>query len=278
MRKMTLHEAEIYGRDCLQKAQVEEALLDTRLLLESVCGVTRNDFLIHPDKILTGEEQGMFCRLLERRCRREPLQYILGRQDFMGLTFDVDERVLIPRVDTEVLVETVEKYLREGMKILDVCTGSGCILLSLLSRNNCTGTGTDISERAIELAKINADKLGVQAAFIRTDFMEGISGTYDVIVSNPPYIPSSVIPTLMEEVRDFEPISALDGGEDGLVFYKRMAEECQSHLKRGGLLALEIGCEQAEAVSLLLQEQGLTEITVVSDYAGLDRVVTAKRP
>lgn len=262
------------GKDRLEKAGIQEAALDARLLLEEVCRTDRNTLLVHGDRAVTEEEETQFRIFIERRSTHEPLQQITGWQEFMGLCFSVTEDVLVPRQDTETLVEEVMRYLRDGMEILDVCTGSGCILLSLLRYSNgCRGVGCDISEKALAVAGQNAKELGISAQFIQSDLFESIEGRFEYIVSNPPYIRKDMIPTLMEEVRDHEPLIALDGGEDGLDFYRKITREATEHLYSGGMLFFEIGYDQGEAVKLLMEEEGYEEVTVSQDLAGLDRVV-----
>lgn len=262
------------GKDRLEKAGIQEAALDARLLLEEICGTDRNTLLVHGDRAVTEEEETQFRIFIERRSTHEPLQQITGWQEFMGLRFSVTEDVLVPRQDTETLVEEVMRYLRDGMEILDVCTGSGCILLSLLRYSNgCRGVGCDISEKALAVAGQNAKELGISAQFIQSDLFESIEGRFEYIVSNPPYIRKDMIPTLMEEVRDHEPLIALDGGEDGLDFYRKITREATEHLYSGGMLFFEIGYDQGETVKLLMEEEGYEEVTVSQDLAGLDRVV-----
>ena len=262
------------GKDRLEKSGIQEAALDARLLLEEVCRTDRNTLLVHGDRAVTEEEETQFRIFIERRSTHEPLQQITGWQEFMGLRFSVTEDVLVPRQDTETLVEEVMRYLRDGMEILDVCTGSGCILLSLLRYSNgCRGVGCDISEKALAVAGQNAKELGISAQFIQSDLFESIEGRFEYIVSNPPYIRKDMIPTLMEEVRDHEPLIALDGGEDGLDFYRKITREATEHLYSGGMLFFEIGYDQGEAVKLLMEEEGYEEVTVSQDLAGLDRVV-----
>lgn len=262
------------GKDRLEKAGIQEAALDARLLLEEACRTDRNTLLVHGDRAVTEEEETQFRIFIERRSTHEPLQQITGWQEFMGLRFSVTEDVLVPRQDTETLVEEVMRYLRDGMEILDVCTGSGCILLSLLRYSNgCRGVGCDISEKALAVAGQNAKELGISAQFIQSDLFESIEGRFEYIVSNPPYIRKDMIPTLMEEVRDHEPLIALDGGEDGLDFYRKITREATEHLYSGGMLFFEIGYDQGEAVKLLMEEEGYEEVTVSQDLAGLDRVV-----
>ena len=262
------------GKDRLTEAKIPEAELDARLLLEEVCGTDRNDLLVHGDKEIPPEQCDRYVEYIQRRQKREPLQQITGYQEFMGLRFKVTPDVLIPRQDTETLVEEVMRYLHDGMHLLDMCTGSGCILLSLLKySNDCEGTGCDISEKALKVAEENAEMLSLNASLVQSNLFENISGKYEFIVSNPPYIPTGVIPTLMEEVRDHEPVSALDGREDGLYFYREIVEKAGEYLYPGGMLFFEIGYDQAEKVSSLMREAGYQEVTVCKDLAGLDRVV-----
>lgn len=281
---MTYGEAYRYGRESLLEAGVPEAELDARLLLEYVCKTCRNDLLAHGDREINGSERTAYEELIAGRKGRTPLQYLTGEQDFMGLTFSVNEDVLIPRQDTEILVEEVLRHIHDGMRLLDMCTGSGCILISLLHyTNDCEGVGAEVSEAALKVAEQNAGKLlehrvrsgGI--SFVQSDLFEKIQGKFDVIVCNPPYIPGGTIPGLMPEVRDHEPMGALDGGEDGLSFYRRIVEEGRPHLTGGGMLFFEIGYEQAQAVAGLMEKAGFSQIHVVKDYAGLDRVVYGTR-
>ena len=186
--------------------------------------------------------------------------------------------MLIPRQDTECLVEEAMRYVEDGMKVLDVCTGSGCIIISLARyKNNLEAYGCDISEEALDTAAGNAESNDVNVGFILSDLYESTEDKYDVIISNPPYIASDVVPTLMEEVRDHEPHLALDGGADGLDFYRRLIEGADDHLLKGGMIFFEIGFDQGEAVSALLKGHGYIDVEVVKDLAGNDRVVHARR-
>ncbi|MCI5953074.1 MAG: peptide chain release factor N(5)-glutamine methyltransferase [Lachnospiraceae bacterium] len=288
---MTYRELYEKGKSALATAGIDEAELDARLLLEFVCGTDRNTLLVHGDRDVTPQEEADYIMLLHKRESRYPLQQLTGVQNFMGLDFCVNEHVLIPRQDTEILVEEVLQNLHDGMHILDMCTGSGCILISLLHySNNCTGVGADISAEALEVAKQNAARLlegeirsipdmdGVhEIELIKSDLFENISGQFDIIVSNPPYIQTSVIDTLMPEVRDHEPRLALDGSEDGLLFYRKIVQESVIYLKQGGMLFFEIGYDQGEAVSQLMEQSGFLEVRVIKDYGGLDRVVYGTR-
>ncbi len=262
------------GAERLQQAGIEEALLDARLLLEAVCSTDQNTLLAHGDRLVTEQEKECYVNYIEQRSRHIPLQYITGSQEFMGLNFRVSPDVLIPRQDTETLVEEVMRYLHDGMHILDLCTGSGCILLSLLRySNDCVGVGTDLSEKALAVAVENASLLGMEAEFICSDLFEKVKGKYEIIVSNPPYIRSGEIPDLMEEVRDHDPMMALDGGEDGLSFYRKIIVSARDYLYPGGMLFFEIGCDQAQEVSGYMSKAGYRDITICKDLAGLDRVV-----
>lgn len=264
------------GKKQLCEAGIEEADLNARLLLEYVCGTDRNTLLAHGDREVSGKECSLYESCIAKRENHIPLQHITGEQEFMGLKFTVNENVLIPRQDTEILVEEVLRNLHDGMSILDMCTGSGCILLSLMHySNDCEGTGVDVSGKALQTAQENADRFSEHPApvFLKSDLFEKVEGKYDIIVSNPPYIPTEVIPTLMKEVREYEPIEALDGKEDGLFFYREIVKQAGAHLNRGGKIFFEIGYDQAKEVSELLEDAGYREVEVVKDFAGLDRVV-----
>lgn len=264
------------GAGRLKDCGVREAELDARLLLEYVCKTDRNTLLAHPERAVSEEERDRFLALIARREKREPLQYITGEREFMGLNFETSPETLIPRQDTECLVEEAMKELHDGMEILDLCCGTGCILLSLLNySNDCRGFGVDINENAVALARKNAENLGIEARFAVSDLFEAVNGKYDLITSNPPYIPTQVIVTLDPEVKSYEPMAALDGGEDGLTFYRVIAAQAKNYLKRGGMIFLEIGYDQGESVSKLLIENGYKNVKVVKDLAGLDRVVSA---
>lgn len=271
------------GRRILEQAGLPDAALDARFLLEEVCGTNLQTLLVFPEKKVTEEEVNQYRAFVQRRKDREPTAMILGEWDFMGLTFRLNKSTLIPEQDTEVLVETaLEELKRRGpgeapLRILDLCTGSGCILLSLLHElRNADGLGTDLSEEALEAARENAVRLGLQerGTFRQGDLWEPVGDErFDLIVSNPPYVPTDVIPTLEPEVRCGEPYAALDGGEDGLVFYRRILKEAAGHLKPSGIIIVESGFDEAAQISALMQDQKLRGIRTVKDYGGLDRVV-----
>ena len=261
------------GREALQAAGIPEWDLDAWYLLEYAAHCTKNEYFLRPEKEVLPQEKQLYRTLIRKRSAHIPLQYLTGSQEFMGLSFFVDENVLLPRQDTEILVEEALRALGSGMRVLDVCTGSGCILLSLLKLcAGLEGTGTDLSEKALQVAGENARRLGVEASFVQGDLFEPVSGKYDCIVSNPPYIASREVDVLMEEVRDHEPRMALDGGEDGLYFYRKIAAQSPKYLKDRGRIFLEIGFDQGEAVAGLLAP-AFDEVRIVQDLAGLDRVV-----
>ena len=282
---MNYKEIYLWGRGELEKAGIGEYELDARLLLEHICHTNRNTLLVHGDREVTLEEETEYRDAIKQRSSRIPLQHITGVQEFMGLEFKVNRHVLCPRQDTECLVEEVMRYLHDGSRILDMCTGSGCILLSLLHySNHCSGVGADISKEALTVASENALNIAAMkrpnpwdentVELIHSDLFSKVpEEKFDIIVSNPPYIASSVIPTLMEEVREHEPIAALDGMEDGLFFYRKIVEESRNFLVKEGMLFFEIGHDQGEAVSDMMRNAGFSEVTVVKDFAGLDRVV-----
>ena len=277
---MTLEEAYSFGKEKLEEAGIQEFDIDAWILLESVTNISRTMYFVNPKQTITDKEKEKYLFYINERAKRIPLQHLTGVQEFMGLPFEVNENVLIPRQDTEVLVETVFADLEENMKVLDICTGSGCILLSLLKmmqNDRCEGTiwgvGSDISPKALEVAERNNKKLETNAVFIESDMFENVEGSYHVIVSNPPYIRTDVIDTLEKEVKLHDPMIALDGKEDGLYFYRIIVDQSRKYLKRNGKLYFEIGHDQAEDVKKLMEDAGFKDITVKKDLAGLDRVV-----
>ena len=274
------------GRRILEQAGLPDAALDARLLLEEVCGTNLQTLLVSPERRISEEEEKKYRAFLQRRKDREPTAMILGQWDFMGLTFRLNKSTLIPEQDTEVLVETAleelsgRKLSDAPLRILDLCTGSGCILLALLHElKRASGLGTDLSEEALEAAEENAKELGLsgRAELRQGDLWEPVGEErFDLIVSNPPYIPTEVIPTLEPEVCCGEPYAALDGGEDGMVFYRRILEEAARHLKPSGIIIVESGFDEAAGIVGLMEDQNLRNIRIVKDYGGLDRVVRAE--
>ena len=271
---MTYKETIDLGIHILELAGIEEAENDARLLLSKECKMNRTAYYMHMKDEILPEQLNEYKGLIKKRAERVPLQYITGEQEFMGLTFHVNSNVLIPRQDTETLVEEAIKLVEPGMSILDMCTGSGCIIISILKKcSGIQGTGSDISKQALNVAKENAKLNNVAVDFERSDMFENLSDKYDMIVSNPPYIRSDVVPTLMPEVCEFEPLDALDGHEDGLYFYRKIIKECKSFLKENGKILFEIGNDQGQAVSDMLTYAGFRNVGVIKDLAHNDRVV-----
>ncbi|MBO4616491.1 MAG: peptide chain release factor N(5)-glutamine methyltransferase [Lachnospiraceae bacterium] len=267
---------EAYELGCLRlkAADISDYKTDARLLLEYVCGTTYGDLFTKGDDEVSIECEARFNELLGKRSNHIPLQHLTGRQEFMGLEFLVNENVLVPRADTETLVEEVLKDLHDGMRVLDMCTGSGCIILSLLKfSNDCEGVGVDISEKALEVAKSNAEALNIKATFIQSDLFENVEGKFDILVSNPPYIRTCEIEELMPEVRDHDPFIALNGHETGVFFYEKIVAQAPKFLNRGGLLAFEIGCDQGKEVSDIMSRGGFKNVEVINDLCGNPRVV-----
>ena len=287
----TFHELLTQGTQLLMNAGIEEARLDAWLLLEYTADISRAWYYAHPESEVNEEIVSEYLSLCQKRAEHIPLQHLTHQACFMGYDFYVDERVLVPRQDTEVLAEEALHQLRNirNPRILAMCTGSGCLLLSLLMElPDATGTGVDISEAALAVAERNRKNLELEkrAVLVQSDTFSGdyfqknsgnISLEYDMLISNPPYIPTEDIGKLMEEVRFHDPVLALDGREDGLYFYRRITEQAGKYLKPGGWLMYEIGCEQGTDVSAIMQGEGFTEVTVKKDLAGLDRVVIGKK-
>ena len=275
MSKITYENALREASNLLQAESISDAELDAWYLLEHVTGLRRVDYMIRAREDMPVDLYENYQQLLKKRALHIPLQYLTGSQEFMGLSFHVNESVLIPRQDTERLVEEVLKVSKDK-DILELCTGSGCIIISLAKLGEVkNAVAVDISEEAIKIAKENAVANDVSVTYLQSDMFTNVFGTYDVIVSNPPYIESEVIDGLMPEVKDHEPRIALDGDTDGLKFYRVLAKESGRFLNKNGRIYLEIGCNQAAAVRELLIQNGFTQINVVKDYAGLDRVVSA---
>ena len=270
---LTLKEALAKAVDKLQQMEVPDADIDAWYLLSYVTGLDRAAFFLHGEEPMAEPDMIRYRDLVTKRGERIPLQHLTGEQEFMGLDFHVNEHVLIPRQDTECLVERVLPYV-DGKRVLDVCTGSGCIAIAIAKLGKpFIVHGVDISEEALAVARQNATELNASVELFAGDLMTKMDGQYDVIVSNPPYIPPSVIEGLMPEVRLHEPMLALDGGQDGLEFYRRIAGQAVIRLAPNGRLFLEIGCEQAAAVAEILQKQGYREVQVFQDLAGKDRIV-----
>ena len=274
---MTYQEALRYGQIRLIAAGVLEVESDAWLLMSAVCRIDRNFYYVYGNEEMIKEQEKEYMAPLEKRAEPVSYTHLTGEQDFMGLNFKVNPGVLIPRQDTETLVEEVLKAVTPGMEVLDLCTGSGCIAVSLAKFvPGAKVQGVDISPEALKVSEENARRNGVNVHFFLSDMFGQVEGKFDVIVSNPPYIPTGEIQGLMPEVKDFEPHLALDGKEDGLWFYRILAGEGKKYLKPKGTLMVEIGCDQGKDVSRIFKDNGYCDIKVIKDLAGLDRVVTGK--
>ena len=270
----TRREAYVEAIHELQDAGVEEYIPVAKKLMLCANDITFKEYIAGSSKIMTDTAYNSLKEMVKRRINGEPVQYITGKADFYGYEFKSTPSVLIPRFDTENLVKAALELTNEGDEVLDLCTGSGCIIISMSKEKNIKATGSDFSSDALDIAKENAQSFDADVKWILSDMFDKIDDKYDVIVSNPPYIKHDVIKTLEPQVRDHEPLMALDGGEDGLNFYRIIAKNAGAYLKERGRLCLEIGYDQADKVSCLLSENGFESVTVLKDLSGLDRVVT----
>lgn len=275
----TLYEMLQDGSQSLKAAGITEYETDAWYLLSYVTGISRTQYLCDRTHAVNVEHKKRYLELIAKRAERIPLQQLTGEQEFMGLTFRVNEHVLIPRQDTEILVEEAGKLLKrmENARVLDLCTGSGCIIVSLMVRYGAArAVGADISREALKVAEWNAKQHHTKVSLVQSDLFAGIEGKFDLIVSNPPYIRTSVIETLEPEVKEHEPVLALDGKEDGLYFYRNILKQAGNFLTAGGYLLFEIGYDQGREVLEMMKLSGYTEVRVVKDLAGLDRVCIGK--
>lgn len=273
----TLQELLNEGIEELKKACIEDAKIDAWYLMEYAFSINRMQYMMKQDKIAQEETAKKYMQLILKRSCHIPLQHITGQQEFMGYPFLVNQHVLIPRQDTEILVEEVLKQTEQA-DVLDMCTGSGCIIVALEKMGKLNrAVGADISEKALEVAKTNGIRLETNVEWIQSNLFEQVTGQYDIIVSNPPYIESKEIDLLMPEVKDHEPLLALDGHADGLYFYQTITRECISYLKENGMLYYEIGYNQGNAVKEILESNGFTNVHIIKDLTGLDRVVYGRR-
>lgn len=264
----------------LKEGRIDSPAIDARLLLEAAAGASRTDILTDPYRAVADDQRQAYEAMIERRLRREPVSRILGRKGFWKIMLNVTPDVLSPRPDTETLLDVALLAFapHEAFSVIDLGTGSGAILLALLSeRTAATGVGSDISSEALAVARENAANLDLngRATFLRTEWAAGFGDhSFDLVVSNPPYIPTDHIAGLDPEVRDHDPHLALDGGPDGLQAYRDLAPEVMRILKPGGVFAVEIGWDQGPQVKALFEAAGFADVKVVKDLADRDRVVT----
>ena len=283
VQKLTYRQMCHNGAATLADAGIADAEYDSFALLEYITGMDRTAYILNGSKLVPEDIVERYDTVIGRRSSHIPLQHITGQAWFYGRCFNVSSDVLVPRQDTEVLVSETLKVINAGNSVLDMCTGSGCIIITLaLEKKLGRAVGADISEAALKVASGNKEKLGADdVIFVKSNIFSDINVTsaelFDVIVSNPPYIATGEIETLTEEVRIHDPYIALDGFEDGLHFYREITQQSQNYLKSGGWLLYEIGCTQAHDVSDIMSEYGYSNIKVVKDLAGLDRVVMGQR-
>jgi len=271
------------GEDILRKNNIENSAYDSFALLSDMLNIDRAYYFSHENEAVLETVYKEYMKRIERRANHIPLQHIIGYTEFWKYKFFVNEYVLVPRQDTELLVEEALKKIDSNSTVLDMCTGSGCILISLaLETNFIKGIGTDISKEALVIAGKNRESLEAKnVEFLESDLFKKLQGTFnhkfDVIVSNPPYIKTSVIEELDEEVRTYDPMIALDGHDDGLYFYEAITVQSVDFIKTGGWLMYEIGYDQAEPVKKIMSQCGFTNIEIVKDLSGLDRVVIGQK-
>lgn len=266
-----------------KQAGIDNPELDARLLVRAACGCDEIEMIREPGKRLSEAEVARLKTFEDRRLAHEPVSRILGKREFWGLAFDVSPATLDPRPDTETLIEAALELLHDcpSPSILDLGTGTGCLLIALLhERPDARGLGIDLSEEALAVAARNAAALGVgtHAAFRRANWAEGIDARFDLVISNPPYIPAAVIPTLAPEVRLFDPPGALDGGADGLDAYRAIADALPGLLASNGHAVIELGIGQERDVAQIFSAAGLQVNRVVSDLGGVPRALVAALP
>lgn len=266
----------------LGEAGIENPRRDARILIGQVFDGDQDIVIRDPDKQLTASERDTFMALLDRRRRREPVSHILGRREFWSRDFIVTSDVLDPRPDSETLIEAVLKKTEDrqrNYRLLDLGTGSGCLLLTLLSELPCsTGLGVDFSDAALDIANKNTSALDLQARadFLKSDWFSEVEGVFDIILSNPPYIETEVTRTLEPEVTQYEPITALDGGEDGLDCYRHLISRLPTYLKEDGLVIFEVGMGQAETVANYLSDMNFIQVEIHNDLASIGRCVSGR--
>lgn len=271
---------EMYDRavTILDENGIDSPENDAFLLLQHVTGTDRTHYLLDKARAVDGDTVNEYMGLIGFRSRHIPCQYIIGETDFMGYSFRVTPDVLIPRLDTEVLCDEAVKLITDGDKILDMCTGSGCLAVSI--KRICPKTevtACDISEKALEIAADNALRNHADIRFVESDLFGKLEGdVFNIIISNPPYVTDEEYSHLSPEVKDNEPRLALTAGEDGMDIYRRLIPDAAEHLIPGGWLIMEIGCFQAEKTVRLMENCGYTGIKIIKDLAGLDRVVLGR--
>jgi release factor glutamine methyltransferase len=279
----TIGELVRWATDDFRTRGIDNPRLDAELIVAFALRITRTQVILENARELLPEELGKLRELVKRRRAREPMAYLLGEREFYGRPFKVDARVLIPRPDTEALVEVALTRTRGASlhaRVLDLCTGSGCVAVTLAKERPTTRVcGSDKSEGALAVARENAHRLGATNVwFITSDLFENAAGPFELVTANPPYIATSEIPTLQPDIKDFEPRLALDGGDDGLSLARTIVEEARSHLVAGGILAIEVGAGQASLLAELMRAAGYLDVEIARDYGRVERVVSGVAP
>lgn len=263
------------GKNILKNSGINDWDIDAWLLFEYITLMKRAEYFVKKNYTAPEEIVQKYFNLINLRASHIPLQYITGSQEFMGLKFLVSPDVLVPRQDTETLAEYILPFTN-GRHILDMCTGSGCLAVSIIKLGNAAScTAVDCSKKALKIAQKNAKLNDVNIEFICSNMFDNVTGNFDIIISNPPYIETEIINTLMPEVKEHEPFIALDGGADGLKFYRIISKEAKNYLKNGGIIAVEIGYNQGKQVMDLFRESGYKNVCIQKDLSGNDRVVAA---
>lgn len=267
----------------LQRAHIQSASLDARLLLEHVLGVSREELLLAMEGNMSQEQESAYLQMIAERAQRKPIAHLLGKREFWGMNFQVTENTLDPRPDSETLIDALlERFPDRAapLRLLDMGTGTGCLLLSLLKEfHHARGTGIDISEKALAVARRNAEQLGLddRTEFCESNWAANLQGEFDIIISNPPYIPSGVIPTLASEVCQYEPMLALDGGQDGLDCYREIMPSIQRLLTKDGVAIFEIGAGQQNDLQEIAVANGLNIMGMKKDLSGIVRCVLVNK-
>jgi len=274
LKDLTIGKLLNWARDILTEADIENPGLNAELITSHVLNLKRLDLYLKSGESVELSQKNLIHEMLDRRCKEEPLQYILGETEFYGYKFFVDPSVLIPRPETEYLVEKVITSSRQAKSILEIGTGSGCISISLIKNlTQATVTATDLYSEALEMAKRNAELNNVSVRFLCSDIYSQVTGKYDVIVSNPPYIRETDYRNLPAEIKKYEPGTALLANEDGLFFYRKILEKAGKYLNKNGKIYLEIGHDQADKIKLIAEKNDFRNIELIQDLNGFDRIM-----
>ncbi len=275
-----------YGKEILKRNEIVDAETDAWLLFEFYFKIDKTRYLVDCELRVKSEDEEAYIALIDKRASHIPVQHIMGYGWFYNKKYYVNEDVLVPRQDTELIVEKVvsvinhrfEEYYDDDVSVLDLCTGTGCIGITISNLTDAKVTVVDVSDKALDVVRMNKRYHAADINILRSDMFESVIDSYDIIVSNPPYIKTAEIQNLDKEVKDYDPHLALDGGEDGLKFYRIIAEKAMDYLKSDGYLVLEIGYDQEDDLRKLFEEAGFENVKVTKDLSGLPRMLTARVP